>query len=91
MTQESLKKSVRDLVTQITRPLPDNHFKERYIEIFYEELLRSAQKHYTKEQQQRFVEVATFLQEVGPEKYSEYQAEIQGNILRRLVEEGFNQ
>lgn len=90
MTQESLKTSVRDLVTQITRPLPDNYFKERYVQIFYEELLKSAEKHYTKEQQQKFVEVATFLQEVGPERYSKYQAELQGNILKRLVEEGFD-
>jgi|11BtaG_2_1085332.scaffolds.fasta_scaffold160441_1 hypothetical protein len=90
MTQESLKKSVETLVMQITQPLPENQFKERYIQIFCEELLTSAQKHYTLEQQQKFVEVASFLQEVGPENYSRYQAELQGNILRRLVEEGFD-
>ena len=87
----NLEQSVRKLVTQITRPLPENHFKERYVEIFCEELIRSARENYTPEQQEKFIQVSSFLEEVGPDNYSRYQAELQGRILRRLVEEGFDQ
>ena len=90
MTNPNLEQSVRKLVQQITKPLPENLFKERYIEIFHEELLKSAEKHYTPEQQEKFIQVSSFLEEIGPENYSRYQAELQGNILRRLVEEGFD-
>ena len=90
MTSPNLEKSVRKLVTQITRPLPENYFKERYVEIFCEELLKSAKKHYTPEQQEKFIQVSSFLEEVGPDNYSKYQAELQGAIIRRLVEEGFD-
>ncbi|MEC7716014.1 MAG: hypothetical protein VYC14_08710 [Actinomycetota bacterium] len=90
MTSLNLEKSVRKLVQQITQPLPENYFKERYVEIFCEELLKSAKKHYTPEQQEKFIQVSSFLEEVGPDNYSKYQAELQGSILRRLIEEGFD-
>ena len=90
MTQ-NLEQSIRRLVTQITKPLPENNFKKNYVAILAEELLKSAKVNYSTEQQQKFIEAASFLEEIGPEKYAQYQAELQANVLRRLVEEGFDQ
>lgn len=91
MTSETLRQNINKLVNQITEPFPGGRFKEAYREIFAEELLKAAEEHYTPEQQEKFVEVVGFLQEVGPEKYSKIQAQVQGAILRRLVEAGFDE
>ena len=86
-----MEPEAKQLVEQVTGSFPKSKFKERYQEIFYEELLNICQKHYTGEQQERFIKTASFLAEVGPEKYSEHQQQLLTRVLERLVKEGFDQ
>ena len=89
--QTSLEKAVEKLVLRITAPFPNGHFKDTYISIFKEELFTTIKANFSEEQQEKYVDIASFLEEIGPQKYSEIQAGLQGRILKRLVEAGFNE
>lgn len=90
-TNQNLELAVETLVLKITSPFPAGRFKNTYIAIFKEELFKTIEANFSEEQQARYVQIASFLEEIGPQKYSEIQAGLQGRILKRLVEAGFNE